>query len=43
VVCVSAVVGYGVPRLRHSFEIPLLVLAAVGLQALWARRPGARA
>jgi hypothetical protein len=43
VVCVSAITGYGVPRLRHSFEIPLLVLAAVGLQALWARRPGARA
>ena len=43
VVCLSAVTGYGVPRLRHSFEIPLLVLAAVGLQALWERRPRAAA
>lgn len=34
VVCVSAVTGYGVPRLRHSFEIPLLVLASAGLVSL---------
>ncbi len=27
-VCVAALVGYGVPRLRHGFEIPLMVLAA---------------
>jgi 4-amino-4-deoxy-L-arabinose transferase-like glycosyltransferase len=41
-VCVGAVLGYGVPRLRHAFEIPLLVLAAAGLlaatEALRARR-----
>lgn len=37
-VCVAALVGYGVPRLRHGFEIPLLVLAAAGLVALWERR-----
>ncbi len=38
-VCVSAVFGYGVPRLRHAFEIPLLVLAAAGiLRLLEARR-----
>jgi 4-amino-4-deoxy-L-arabinose transferase-like glycosyltransferase len=34
VVSVSAVLGYGVPRLRHAFEIPLLVLAAAGILAL---------
>lgn len=33
-VCLAALVGYGVPRLRHSFEIPLLVLAAAGLLRL---------
>jgi 4-amino-4-deoxy-L-arabinose transferase-like glycosyltransferase len=33
-VCVSAVLCYGVPRLRHAFEIPLLVLAAAGILAL---------
>jgi 4-amino-4-deoxy-L-arabinose transferase-like glycosyltransferase len=37
-VCVAALVGYGVPRLRHGFEIPLLVLAAAALVALWERR-----
>ena len=38
-VCVAALVGYGVPRLRHSFEIPLLVLAAAGVvRLLEARR-----
>ena len=31
VVCLSAVLGYGVPRLRHSFELPLLVLAGAGV------------
>ena len=30
-VCVAAVLGYGVPRLRHAFEIPLMVLAAAGI------------
>jgi hypothetical protein len=35
VVCLTAITGYGVSRLRHSFEIPLLVLAATGLLALW--------
>jgi 4-amino-4-deoxy-L-arabinose transferase-like glycosyltransferase len=39
-VCVAAVLGYGVPRLRHAFEIPLLVLAAAGiLRLVDARRP----
>ena len=33
-VCVAAVLGYGVPRLRHAFEIPLLVLAAAGILRL---------
>ncbi len=33
-VCVAAVFGYGVPRLRHGFEIPLMVLAAAGAVAL---------
>jgi hypothetical protein len=37
-VCVAALVGYGIPRLRHVFEIPLLVLAAAGLSALLDRR-----
>jgi 4-amino-4-deoxy-L-arabinose transferase-like glycosyltransferase len=36
-VCVAAVVGYGVPRLRHGFEIPLMVLAAAGVAALLER------
>ena len=40
-VCVAALVGYGVPRLRHAFEIPLLVLAAAALVALWERRRAA--
>jgi ABC-type uncharacterized transport system permease subunit len=38
-VCVAAVIGYGVPRLRFAFEIPLLVLAAAGAAALWDARP----
>jgi 4-amino-4-deoxy-L-arabinose transferase-like glycosyltransferase len=33
-VSVAAVLGYGVPRLRHAFEIPLLVLAAAGILRL---------
>jgi 4-amino-4-deoxy-L-arabinose transferase-like glycosyltransferase len=37
VVSVSAVLGYGVPRLRHAFEMGMLVLAAVALDALVAR------
>lgn len=40
-VSVSAVIGYGVPRLRHAFEMPMLVLAAVALAALWDRRRAA--
>ena len=28
--CLSALIGYGIPRLRHTFEIALVVLAAVG-------------
>jgi 4-amino-4-deoxy-L-arabinose transferase-like glycosyltransferase len=45
-VCVAALVGYGIPRLRHGFEIPLLVLAAAGIAAVWDRlreRTGAAA
>jgi hypothetical protein len=41
VVSVSAVIGYGVPRLRHAFEMPMLVLAAVALAGLWERRRAA--
>jgi 4-amino-4-deoxy-L-arabinose transferase-like glycosyltransferase len=41
-VSVAAVVGYGIPRLRHAFEIPLLVLAACGIVALAERRAGRR-
>lgn len=41
VVSVSAVLGYGIPRLRHAFEISLLVLAAAGLVAVQ-ERLGAR-
>ena len=33
-VCIAAVIGYGVPRLRHGFEIPLMVLAAAGAVAM---------
>jgi hypothetical protein len=40
-VSVSAVVGYGIPRLRHTFEPALLVLAAAGLVWLWDTRPWA--
>jgi hypothetical protein len=44
-VSISAALGYGVPRLRHAFEISLLVLAAAGLVAVQERlgvRSGAR-
>ncbi|MEP6954602.1 MAG: glycosyltransferase family 39 protein [Solirubrobacteraceae bacterium] len=41
VVSVSAVIGYGVPRLRHAFEMGMLVLAAVALAGLWERRRAA--
>ena len=37
-VAVAAVLGYGVPRLRHAFEPAVLVLAAVGVDALRRRR-----
>ncbi len=37
VVCVSTAIGYGVPRLRHTFEIPLLVLAGAGIIAVQER------
>jgi 4-amino-4-deoxy-L-arabinose transferase-like glycosyltransferase len=41
-VCVAALVGYGVPRLRHGFEIPLMVLAAAGVAAVLERRAARR-
>jgi 4-amino-4-deoxy-L-arabinose transferase-like glycosyltransferase len=41
-VCVSAVLGYGMPRLRHAAEPSVLVLAAVGLVWLATARPWAR-
>ncbi len=37
VVIVSTAIGYGVPRLRYSFEIPLTVLAAAGIVAIQER------
>jgi 4-amino-4-deoxy-L-arabinose transferase-like glycosyltransferase len=37
VVVLSAITGYGVPRLRHLFEPGLVVLAAAGLLALLER------
>jgi 4-amino-4-deoxy-L-arabinose transferase-like glycosyltransferase len=36
-VSVTAVGGYGIPRLRHAAEIPLVVLAGVAIPKLWAR------
>jgi hypothetical protein len=42
-VSVAAVLGYGIPRLRHAFEIPLLVLAAAGLVTVRERRGARRA
>jgi hypothetical protein len=37
VVVISTAIGYGVPRLRYSFEIPLTVLAAAGLVSIQER------
>jgi 4-amino-4-deoxy-L-arabinose transferase-like glycosyltransferase len=37
VVCLSTAIGYGVPRLRHTFEISLVVLAAAGVIAVQER------
>jgi 4-amino-4-deoxy-L-arabinose transferase-like glycosyltransferase len=37
VVSVTAITGYGVPRLRHAAEIPLVVLAGAAVPRLWAR------
>jgi 4-amino-4-deoxy-L-arabinose transferase-like glycosyltransferase len=37
VVVSSTAIGYGVPRLRYSFEIPLTVLAAAGLVSIQER------
>ena len=37
IVSITAVVGYGVPRLRHAAEIPLVVLAGVAIPILLAR------
>lgn len=40
VVVVAAIVGYGTPRLRHSFEPALCVLAAAGGLLIWDRLRG---
>src|SRR3954468_13281189 len=37
IVSLTAITGYGVPRLRHAAEIPLVVLAGVAVPILWAR------
>jgi 4-amino-4-deoxy-L-arabinose transferase-like glycosyltransferase len=37
VVSLTAITGYGVPRLRHAAEIPLVVLAGVAIPRLHAR------
>jgi 4-amino-4-deoxy-L-arabinose transferase-like glycosyltransferase len=37
VVSITAITGYGVPRLRHAAEIPLVVLAGVAIPKLQAR------
>ena len=37
VVCLTTAIGYGVPRLRDSFDIALPVLAAAGALALTRR------
>jgi 4-amino-4-deoxy-L-arabinose transferase-like glycosyltransferase len=47
-VTVTSALGYGVPRLRHAAEIPLVLLAAAGIERLherWIarRRAGSRA
>lgn len=36
-VVITSLLGYGIPRLRHAAEIPLLVFAAAGLLALHER------
>jgi 4-amino-4-deoxy-L-arabinose transferase-like glycosyltransferase len=36
-VALTAIGGYGVPRLRHAAEIPLVVLAGIAIPKLWAR------
>jgi hypothetical protein len=38
VVSITAVTGYGVPRLRHAAEIPLVALAGIAVDALLERR-----
>jgi hypothetical protein len=43
VVSITAVTGYGVPRLRHAAEIPLVVLAGVAISHLLARVAARRA
>jgi 4-amino-4-deoxy-L-arabinose transferase-like glycosyltransferase len=42
VVSLTAITGYGVPRLRHAAEIPLVVLAAITVTALLERRTARR-
>ena len=42
-VTVTAVTGYGIPRLRHAAEIPLVALAGVGVNAVLERRGARRA
>jgi hypothetical protein len=37
VVSITAITGYGVPRLRHSAEIALVVLAGIAIPKLHAR------
>jgi hypothetical protein len=37
VVSITAITGYGVPRLRHAAEIPLVVLAGMAIPNLQAR------
>jgi 4-amino-4-deoxy-L-arabinose transferase-like glycosyltransferase len=34
----ATLIGYGVPRFRHPFDVALTVLAAVALAQLWPRR-----
>jgi 4-amino-4-deoxy-L-arabinose transferase-like glycosyltransferase len=36
-VLLTSALGYGIPRLRHAAELPLVILAAAGLLALWDR------
>lgn len=43
VVAITAVTGYGVPRLRHAAEIPLVALAGVALAAALEHRRARRA